>query len=112
MGTPMYHPIDVWVPCPPSAAPPGDETFRGISPTGGSEPTFQTQTEAPLEPLTHKTSLPFSYPLTHLLKYSPAVPISPHPPDIPFHCRPVAVGVRKCLTQIPEQINRLQCCTI
>ena len=34
----------VWVSCPPSAAPPGGETSRGVSPARGSEPTSRTQT--------------------------------------------------------------------
>ena len=74
----MYHPVGVWLPCPLSSALPSGETPRGISPTGGSEPTSRTRTEAPLAPLPHKTSLTFSYFLPPLPISSPTVPKFSH----------------------------------
>ena len=75
----MYLPDDVWGPCPTSAAPPGGEIPRGISPTGGSGPTYCTQTGAPLAPPPHRTSPSFSYPLPTFPIFLPAVPIFPTP---------------------------------
>ena len=75
----MSHPVDVWGPCPPSAAPPGGGNTQGLSPSGGSVPMYWTQIEAPLAPLPHKTSQMFSYPLPPFPKYFPAVPIFPAP---------------------------------
>ena len=66
-------------PCPPSAAPPGGGKPQGISPDRGSVPMSQTQIEAPLVPLPHKTYSPFSYLLPIFPKYSPVIPIVPEP---------------------------------
>ena len=75
----MSRPAYVWVPCPPSDAPPGGETPQGIYPTRGSEPTSPTQTGARLATPPHRTSPSFSYPIPPLPRSSPAFPISPAP---------------------------------
>ena len=74
----MSRIADVWVPCPSSNAPPGGETPRGISPTGGSEPMSWTQIGAPIAPPPHKTSLLFSYLIPPFPRYFSSHPHLPH----------------------------------
>ena len=74
VGTPMFHPVAVWVPCPPSAVPPGGRNTRGISPARGSLPKSMTQTEVPLAPPPHKISLTLSYLLPPSPKVSSVIP--------------------------------------
>ena len=73
----MSHPVDVWVPSPPSAVPDGGGNPRGSSTTGGSLHTSLTKTEAPLAPPPHKISPPLSYPLPPSPKASQVIPIFP-----------------------------------
>ena len=75
----MYHPVDIWGPLPPSAAPPVGEIQRGIYPTRGSEPTSWTQIESPLAPTSNRTFPQFYYLIPYFPRYSPAVPILPAP---------------------------------
>ena len=79
VGTPTSRLSEVWVPCPPSVALPGDETPQGISPIGGSETTSRTQTGAPLTPLPHRTSPRLSYLLPTFQRASPSILIFPAP---------------------------------
>ena len=79
VSTPTYRISEVWVPCPPSAAPPGGETPQGISPIRGSETMSRTQKEAPLTPLPHRTSPWLSYLLPPFPRASTSVPIFPAP---------------------------------
>ena len=69
VGTPMSHPFEIWVPFPPSAAPPSGETLRGIYPTA----------EAPIASPPHKTSQTLSCPLPPFPISSPAVTVFPAP---------------------------------
>ena len=77
----MSHPIDVWVPCPPSAVPPGVGNPRGPYTTGGSLPTPLYQTEAPLAPPPKKSSR--RSPICYLPTKN--FTICPHFPSV--HCR-------------------------
>ena len=99
VGTPMYHLVDFWGPCPSSATLPSGETTQGISTTSGLERTSRTQTEAPLAPPPHKTSLPFSYTLLPFTRSSPSVPIYPTPSggSVP----PPASRCRRTTTFVP-----------
>ena len=112
MGTPIYHPLDVWGPCLPSSVPPGGETPQGISTTRGSLPMYRTQTESLLAPLPHKTSPPFSYLIPPLPRYPPSVPISPRPPEVQFHFQPIIFGGQQRLSQVSERRDPRQRCTI
>ena len=111
-STTMSRPDEIWGPCPPSAVPPGGETLQGPSPTRGQDPCLGPKQEHRLH---HRQIEPPCCSLIRSLPYQylcqmPPLPLLPL--EFLFHCRPIFVSGRQRLSQVTEQRDCCQQCTI